>query len=325
MSNKPASQQTRLTDWLIFLAVPFFFSSNVIFGRGVVGEVSPFIAAFIRWIGSTLIIAPFMIADWRNCLAFVRRKTLLWLVLGILGMGICGGVVYWGLTMTTAANGTLIYTTSSLFIILFQRVFQGRPIRKLEVAGMVIAFAGVAAIVLKGDMSALWHLNFNIGDFAILTAAIALFAAAARSRRTADGLFQPFRPDRIFRRPRASAAGGAGTGAGRHVARHANGLGQDRRHHPVRLTIGLLLLHPYGARLRARDRWHHALHDAAGLDPHGHAVPGGDFRDLSRHRHRAGHRRRHHRHRTHRQKALNADGRPAPKPLGLDISHSDTN
>ena len=118
MSNKPASQQTRLTDWLIFLAVPFFFSSNVIFGRGVVGEVSPFIAAFIRWIGSTLIIAPFMIADWRNCLAFVRRKTLLWLVLGILGMGICGGVVYWGLTMTTAANGTLIYTTSSLFIIL---------------------------------------------------------------------------------------------------------------------------------------------------------------------------------------------------------------
>ncbi len=173
MSIKPASQQTRFTDWLIFLAVPFFFSSNIIFGRGVIGEVSPFIAAFIRWIGSSLIIAPFMIADWRNCLAFVRQKTLLWLVLGILGMGVCGGVVYWGLTMTTAANGTLIYTTSSLFIILFQRIFQGRPIRRLEVAGMIIAFAGVAAIVLKGDMSALWQMKFNIGDFAILTATIA--------------------------------------------------------------------------------------------------------------------------------------------------------
>lgn len=173
MSIKPATQQTRLTDWLIFLAVPFFFSSNVIFGRGVIGEVSPFIAAFIRWIGSSLVIAPFMIADWRNCLAFVRQKTLLWLALGILGMGICGGVVYWGLTMTTAANGTLIYTTSSLFIILFQRVFEGRPIKKLEMAGMVMAFAGVAAIVLKGDISALWQMKFNVGDFAILVAAIA--------------------------------------------------------------------------------------------------------------------------------------------------------
>jgi drug/metabolite transporter (DMT)-like permease len=173
MSIKPATQQTRLTDWLIFLAVPFFFSSNVIFGRGVIGEVSPFIAAFIRWIGSSLVIAPFMIADWRNCVAFVRQKTLLWLALGILGMGICGGVVYWGLTMTTAANGTLIYTTSSLFIILFQRVFEGRPIKKLEMAGMVMAFAGVAAIVLKGDISALWQMKFNVGDFAILVAAIA--------------------------------------------------------------------------------------------------------------------------------------------------------
>ncbi|MDZ7926486.1 MAG: DMT family transporter [Agrobacterium sp.] len=173
MSIKPASQQTRLTDWLIFLAVPFFFSSNIIFGRGVIGEVSPFIAAFIRWIGSSLVIAPFMIADWRNCAAFVREKTLLWLVLGILGMGVCGGVVYWGLTMTTAANGTLIYTTSSLFIILFQRIFEGRPIRRLELAGMIIAFAGVTAIVLKGDIAALWQLKFNIGDFAILIAAIA--------------------------------------------------------------------------------------------------------------------------------------------------------
>ncbi|PZR50642.1 MAG: EamA/RhaT family transporter, partial [Stutzerimonas stutzeri] len=45
----PASAvKARPVDWLIFLAVPFFFSSNVIFGRGVVGEVSPFIAAFIR-------------------------------------------------------------------------------------------------------------------------------------------------------------------------------------------------------------------------------------------------------------------------------------
>lgn len=173
MSTSPASQPAaRTTDWLIFLAVPIFFSSNVIFGRGVIGEVSPFTTAFIRWIGSSLIIAPFMITDWRNCVQFITKKTVLWLCLGILGMGICGGVVYWGLTETTASNGTLIYTTSSLFIILFQRIFQGRKIKPLEMIGMMIAFVGVGVIVLKGDINALWHLNFNIGDFAILTGAI---------------------------------------------------------------------------------------------------------------------------------------------------------
>lgn len=276
MSIKPASQQTRLTDWLIFLAVPFFFSSNIIFGRGVIGEVSPFIAAFIRWIGSSLIIAPFMIADWRNCLAFVRQKTLLWLVLGILGMGVCGGVVYWGLTMTTAANGTLIYTTSSLFIILFQRIFQGRPIRRLEVAGMIIAFAGVAAIVLKGDMSALWQMKFNIGDFAILTAAIAFAVYSLLLRDPAARQMASFS---LFGLIAFSGAlvllpcGSGGTGAWWLAAYHDHRLGQDRRHHPVRLTACLLLLHPYGPRFRPRHGRHHALHDAARLDCHGHAFP----------------------------------------------------
>ena len=166
----------RLRDWLIFLAVPFFFSSNVIFGRGVIGDVSPFVTAFLRWFFSALFIAPFIVSDWRACLAFIRAKTALWLTLGVLGMGICGGVVYWGLTMTSAANGTLIYTTSSLFIILFQRILHGRFIGRLELVGMVIAFAGVAAIVLKGDVSQLLHLNFNLGDLAILAASIS-FAA----------------------------------------------------------------------------------------------------------------------------------------------------
>ncbi|NTJ42408.1 DMT family transporter [Agrobacterium larrymoorei] len=170
--NSATTPSPRLRDWLIFLAVPFFFSSNVIFGRGIIGEVSPFTTAFLRWTISTLLVLPFIIGNWRACWSFIQKKTALWLILGILGMGICGGVVYWGLTMTSAANGTLIYTTSSLFIILFQRIFQGRAIRRLEVVGMTIAFLGVAVIVLKGDMQQLWQLNFNMGDFAILVASI---------------------------------------------------------------------------------------------------------------------------------------------------------
>lgn len=171
MSSAPDTAP-RLRDWLIFLAVPFFFSSNVIFGRGVIGEVSPFTTAFLRWFFSAVLVAPFVVSDWRACWNFVRRKTALWLILGFLGMGICGGVVYWALTLTSAANGTLIYTTSSLFIILFQRILYGRAIRRLEVVGMVVAFSGVVAIVLKGDPAQLLHLNFNLGDIAILIASV---------------------------------------------------------------------------------------------------------------------------------------------------------
>ena len=43
-----------------------------------------------------------------------------------------------------------------------------------ELLGMIVAFAGVAAIVLRGDLAALTHMRFNIGDFGMLSAAIAL-------------------------------------------------------------------------------------------------------------------------------------------------------
>lgn len=144
----------------------------MIFGRGITGDVAPYTTAFLRWAGSTAIMLPFIYADRRASLMFVRNHFWLWLLLGGLGMGICGGLVYWSLTYTSAANGTLIYTTSPLFIILFQWMFSGRKISGRELAGMVVAFAGVISIVLRGDPAALRNLSFNIGDLGILVAAI---------------------------------------------------------------------------------------------------------------------------------------------------------
>lgn len=168
-----STKQPAVYDWTLFLLAPVFFSSNIIFGRGILGEIGPFITAFIRWFGAMLFILPFIWHDRASCVSFVRQHLGYWLALGILGMGICGGVVYWALTATSASNATLIYTTSSLFIILFQWLFQGRTLITREVLGMFIAFAGVSAIVLQGDLTALFHLRFNLGDFGILIAAIA--------------------------------------------------------------------------------------------------------------------------------------------------------
>ncbi|MFN3506178.1 MAG: DMT family transporter [Allorhizobium sp.] len=183
MPETTKTADPRLYDWMLFLLTPVFFSSNLIFGRGITGEVGPFTTALLRWLGAAILMSPFIWQERAACLAFVRRHTALWLTLGILGMGICGGVVYWALTLTTASNATLIYTTSSLFIILFQWLFQKRQMTRTELAGMVIAFAGVVAIVLKGHPEALLQLSFNIGDLAILVAAIAFAAYSLLLRR----------------------------------------------------------------------------------------------------------------------------------------------
>lgn len=187
----PLEREPRSIDWVVFALVPLFFSSNLIFGRGVIGEIGPFITAFIRWAGSTLIMLPILYINRDAARIFVFKHTWLWLWLGFLSIGICGGFVYWALTLTTASNATLIYSTSSLFIILFEWLFAGRRIGYREIAGMATAFAGVAAIVLRGDLAALAHMQFNLGDLGILIAAIAFAIYSILLRRPAARTVPP--------------------------------------------------------------------------------------------------------------------------------------
>ena len=179
------------SDWVIYLLTPLFFSSNIIFGRGLAGDSAPFLTAFLRWTGAALLVAPFLFRDWRAAFAFVRAHFVLWLWLGVLGMGICGGVVYWALIHTTAMNATLIYTASSLFILALQWLLQGRPIAPRELFGMVVAFAGVGVIVSKGKLEALASLEFNLGDLGILGAALAFAFYSLALRRPAPSQLKP--------------------------------------------------------------------------------------------------------------------------------------
>ena len=172
---------------LVMLATPLCFSTNLIFGRIVVPEVAPFTLALIRWSAVALALSPFLLRDWRAALDVWKRSAGLVLLLGFLGMWICGAGVYVALGSTTATNGTLIYTSSSVMIILLEAAFFGRAIGWREAVGSAIAFLGIAAIVLKGDLAALAALEFNIGDLIFVGAALswAVYSILYRSSRLA--------------------------------------------------------------------------------------------------------------------------------------------
>jgi drug/metabolite transporter (DMT)-like permease len=159
--------------YLLLLAMPLFFSSNLVIARGMGDAVPPFTLALLRWAVAVAILAPFVVAGLRQnasrLLADWRRITLL----GFLGMWICGAGVYWALGLTTATNGTLIYTTSPVLVLLVERFLLGKPLSMARLAGVVLAIAGVAVIVLKGDLSALLRLDLNLGDLGIAAAALA--------------------------------------------------------------------------------------------------------------------------------------------------------
>lgn len=179
--------RARLIPLAVMLLTPLFFSSNLIFGRSTIPEVAPFTLAFLRWSAAALLLSPFLWMARDRVRTYVSSHPVHWLVLGFLGMWICGAGVYYALQFTTATNGTLIYTTSPLMIIILERLFFGRPTSWREIAGIVVGFIGVAIIVLQGDVTRLATTSFNWGDLMFIAAVLswAGYSVLLKGRRTA--------------------------------------------------------------------------------------------------------------------------------------------
>lgn len=173
---------------LVMLVTPLFFSTNLIFGRGVVDEVAPFTLAFLRWAAVAVALSPFLFRERGVAADVLGANRALVVLLGFLGMWICGALVYLALDLTTATNGTLIYTTSPVIILLIEAIFRGRRIGRREAIGSAVAFLGVAVIVLRGDIEALLTLDVNAGDLLFVGSAIAwaVYSILYRSPRLAS-------------------------------------------------------------------------------------------------------------------------------------------
>ena len=157
--------------YAVMLITPLLFASNGVIGRATVAEVAPFTLAFLRWGACALILLPFVLGSGRACLELVKERPGTLLALGFLGMWLSGAGFYVSLQFTTATNATMIYTTSPLFIILLERILFARAIRGREVAGIVVSFIGVAAILFQGSILRLISGSLNPGDIGVVIAA----------------------------------------------------------------------------------------------------------------------------------------------------------
>ena len=158
--------------YAILCLMPLFFSTNLIFGRATVPLVEPWTLAFLRWSIAFLILLPFCWSSLFQTMPIFRQHWATLILLGFLGMWICGAVVYFALKYTTATNGTLIYTTSPIIVVILEWQFRGRKMVPRELIGILLSIIGIFAIVFKGSLQQLLELEFSLGDLLILVSAI---------------------------------------------------------------------------------------------------------------------------------------------------------
>src|SRR3954470_7474548 len=159
-----ADKSPRRLAYILLMAAPLLMSSNMLAARYVEGSVPPGALAFGRWFLTLAFLLPFTARSLSRCRAVLRREWPPLLVLGALGMGICGAPVYLAGQTTTATNIGLIYSTTPILIVLFARVFWGERVSVGQMAGITLCLIGVVVIVTRGDPGALTRLAFTAGD-----------------------------------------------------------------------------------------------------------------------------------------------------------------
>jgi drug/metabolite transporter (DMT)-like permease len=169
--NIPESRERRAL-WLLWVT-PALWSVNYIVARTAPGVVEPHMLALGRWALAGLILAVIARSElWRE-----RRNTLRvawqYLVLGALGMLVCGAWVYQGAQTTTAMNIALIYAASPVLIALGAVLWLGERFSWRQGLGVLVAMAGVFHVVVKGQWGALGQVQWVAGDGWIVLAMVA--------------------------------------------------------------------------------------------------------------------------------------------------------
>ncbi len=181
-----AARNRNLALALLFLT-PAMFATNMLTARATAEFMPPVALAFWRWVGAFLLMLPFCARPlWQGRRAILKEWPDL-LLLGALGMGVCGAVVYYGAATTTATTIGLIYASSPVLIIVMARLFYGETMTRRQLAGVTLSLLGVLVIIAKGDWRSLTGLSFTIGDLCILLASIAwaLYAVLLQHRASA--------------------------------------------------------------------------------------------------------------------------------------------
>jgi len=181
----------RRLAFALLVITPGLWSANYIVARAAVGVVEPHMLALLRWSFALLLMLPFA---WRSLVREFPAWRLEWrrmLVLGALGMWICGAFVYIGARSTTATNIGLLYAISPVMIAAGSAVFLGERISRTQSAGVGLALAGMLFVLARGSPANLAAVRFTVGDGWILAAVLSWTAYSLLLRRWHSAL-DPF-------------------------------------------------------------------------------------------------------------------------------------
>lgn len=166
------------------------WAGNTIAGRLAVGEVSPMVVVFLRWVIVAVLLVPpvwpRIRSEWPLMRPYLTRMILM-AAFGFVGFNT---LYYIAATQSTAVNLGIIQGSLPIFVLIGSVAAFGTKLKWVQVAGILLTLVGVTFIASQGNFQTIAALAFNPGDAYMLAACFLYtgYTLGLRNRPQVSGL-----------------------------------------------------------------------------------------------------------------------------------------
>ena len=156
---------TRIYIKLILTMI--FWGGTFIAGRMLAGHVSPFCAAFLRFIAASSILLIVLYRKNHGFPRVPRRLFLPILFLSLTGIFSYNILFLWGLHSVDASRASVIIANNPIFIAVFASIIFQERLGMVKSLGVLVSVTGAVIAISKGDVAGLLGGAFGWGDVMI--------------------------------------------------------------------------------------------------------------------------------------------------------------
>jgi drug/metabolite transporter (DMT)-like permease len=181
----------RLYEWpgLLLTLAAVFWAGNTVAGRLAVGQISPFVLIFLRWLLVLGLLWPLYGRQVRQHWGEVRPRLIGIVVLGALGFTGFNAFYYFAAHYTSAINIGILQGSIPIFVLAGAFLFQGTRASLVQMAGVLVTALGVVVVATRGAPLSILEIDLNKGDLSMLVACAlqAFYTVALRDRPNMPG------------------------------------------------------------------------------------------------------------------------------------------
>ena len=169
--------------YCMLILTTFCWGLHAVFARMAAGEISPMLLVSIRWLGTFILLVLFAGRTIMEGLPAIRQHMGYTFLMGLVGLGGFGTLIYYSAYYTTAVNIGIIQGAMPAIVLIGSCWFFRTSVNFIQIAGVAVTILGVVFVSINGELEKLMSLSFNKGDLLMLIAVLFYGAYTVGLRR----------------------------------------------------------------------------------------------------------------------------------------------